>query len=198
MSLFMKKNLGEIRQALEQPRASLSPSRFSKDDFKKFKRTDAHATKESRVATSVMPIIEGDPGDTRCIASDVPFSNLDHLTDGSLVYAKPDLYYGSRPEQLHPKYIKGPDGSLSVAIRQALYDGTCGALNVRIPKPRQATSSHNPNSCATLSHRPCATTIEPPTCSVSLSYNPLLLTPLLEFLQTSIQLILPSVLLNPL
>ncbi|KAJ4182637.1 hypothetical protein NW767_013782 [Fusarium falciforme] len=99
-----------------------------------------------------MPIIEGDPGDTRCIASDVPFTNLEHLTDGSLVCAKPDLYYGARPEQLHPKLrqelnnfvvpstqgdlpivpnnfveIKGPDGSLSVATRQALYDGACGA-----------------------------------------------------------------------
>ncbi|KAH7110768.1 hypothetical protein B0J13DRAFT_462214, partial [Dactylonectria estremocensis] len=27
--------------------------------------------------------------------------------------------------------IKGPDGSLSVAIRQALYDGTCGARGYR-------------------------------------------------------------------
>ena len=73
-----------------QPRASLSPSLFSKDDFKKFKRTDAHATKESRVAICVMLIIEGDPGDTRCIASDVPFTNLEYLTDGYLVCAKPD------------------------------------------------------------------------------------------------------------
>ncbi|KAI8724318.1 hypothetical protein NCS52_00000600 [Fusarium sp. LHS14.1] len=145
-------NIDDICRALEQPRASLSPSLFSQDDFKKFKRTDAHATKESQVATSVMPIIGGDPGDTKCIAGDVPFTNLEHLTDGSLVCAKPDLYYGAQPEQLHPKLrqelnnfvvpstqsdlpimpnnfveIKGPDGSLSVATRQALYDGACGA-----------------------------------------------------------------------
>ncbi|KAH7115644.1 hypothetical protein EDB81DRAFT_668902 [Dactylonectria macrodidyma] len=145
-------NIDEIRQVLEQPRASLSPSRFSKEDFRKFKRADAHATKESRVTASVIPIIEGDPGDTKCVASDVPFTNLDHLTDGSLVCAKPDLYYGARPEQLHRKVreelsnlivpstqddlpvapnnfveVKGPDGSLSVATRQALYDVTLGS-----------------------------------------------------------------------
>ncbi|KAF4468245.1 hypothetical protein FALBO_4864 [Fusarium albosuccineum] len=144
-------NIDEIRQVLEQPRASLSPSRFTKDNFKKFRRADDHATKESRVTSSVIPIIEGEPGDTKCVASDIPFTNLDHLTDGSLVYAKPDLYYGARPEQLHKEVrralddhivpstqedlpilpnnfveVKGPDGSLSVATRQALYDVTLG------------------------------------------------------------------------
>lgn len=79
------------------------PTRFSKEDFRKFRRADAHATKESRVIASVIPIIEGDPGDPRCVASDVPFTNLDHLTDGSLICAKPDHYYGARPDQLHPK-----------------------------------------------------------------------------------------------
>ncbi|RYC79878.1 hypothetical protein BFJ63_vAg17236 [Fusarium oxysporum f. sp. narcissi] len=78
-------NIDEIRQALERPRASLSPSRFSKDDFKRFKRADDHATKESRVTASVIPIIEGDPGDTKCIASDISFTNLDHLSVPSLI-----------------------------------------------------------------------------------------------------------------
>ncbi|KAH8649398.1 hypothetical protein BGZ61DRAFT_469600 [Ilyonectria robusta] len=52
--------------------------------LQKFQRADDHATKESRVTASVMPMIEGDPGDTKCVASDIPFTNLDHLTDGSL------------------------------------------------------------------------------------------------------------------
>lgn len=145
-------NMDEIRQALRQPRASLSPSRFTKEDFKKFRRADDHASKESRVIASVIPIIEGDPGDRRCVASDVPFSNLDHLTDGSLVAAKPDLYYGARPEKLHRRVrqelsdlivpssqedlpvapnnfveVKGPDGSLSVSTRQAQYDVALGS-----------------------------------------------------------------------
>lgn len=102
------------------------------------------------------PLIEGDSGDPRAIASDVAFTNLDHLTDGSLVCAKPDLYYGTRPEQLKKEVreafsnfiipstqddlpiapnnfleVKGPDGPLSVATRQATYDGALGsrALN---------------------------------------------------------------------
>jgi hypothetical protein len=169
-------NLDEIRRELEQPRASLSPSRFSKDDFRKFKRVDAHATKESRVSASVIPIIEGDPGDTRCIASDIPFTNLDHLTDGSLVYAQPDLYYGARPEQLHPRVrqelshliaqstqsdlpiipnnfveIKGPDGSASVAARQALYDGTCGARGYHSVQTLGASELAYDNRAYTLS-----------------------------------------------
>lgn len=84
-----------IRQALERP------SRFSKDDFEGFKRADDPAIMGSRVTASVLPIKEGDSRDTRCIDSDTPFTNLDQLTDGSLVCAKPHLYHGARPEQLH-------------------------------------------------------------------------------------------------
>ncbi|KAH7176290.1 hypothetical protein EDB81DRAFT_875109 [Dactylonectria macrodidyma] len=54
-------NLDEIRRALEQPRASLSPSRFTREDFKKFQRADDHATKESRVTAIRDAIIERDP-----------------------------------------------------------------------------------------------------------------------------------------
>ncbi|KAH7309914.1 hypothetical protein B0I35DRAFT_453500 [Stachybotrys elegans] len=145
-------NIDDIKRVLEQPRKSLSPSRFSKEEFKKFKRADAHATKESRVVATVIPIIEGDAGDPRGVASDVAFSNLDHLTDGSLVCAKPDLYYGARPEQWKKEVrealsnfivpstqddlliapnnfleVKGPDGSLSVATRQATYNAALGS-----------------------------------------------------------------------
>ncbi|KAF5024697.1 hypothetical protein F66182_3226 [Fusarium sp. NRRL 66182] len=145
-------NIDDIKRVLEQSRKSLSPSRFSKEEFKKFKRADAHATKESRVVATVIPIIEGDAGDPRGVASDIAFSNLDHLTDGSLVCAKPDLYYGARPEQLNKEVrealsnfiipstqddlpiapnnfleVKGPDGSLSVATRQAIYNAALGS-----------------------------------------------------------------------
>jgi hypothetical protein len=30
----------------------------------------------------------------------IPFTNLDHLMDGTLVPGNPDIYYGTRPEQL--------------------------------------------------------------------------------------------------
>ncbi|KAF5019175.1 hypothetical protein F66182_8825 [Fusarium sp. NRRL 66182] len=168
-------NIDEIRQALERPRASLSPSRFSKDDFKKFRRADDHATKESRVMASVIPVIEGDPGDTKCIASDISFTNLDHLTDGSLVSAKPDLCYGARPEQLHKEVrralnnhiipstqddlpilpnnfleVKGPDGTLSVATRQALYNVTLGTRGFQSLLSYGATEPHYDNKATAL------------------------------------------------
>lgn len=82
----------------------------------------------------------------------IPFTKLDHLTDGTLVPGNPDLYYGARPEQLNrqvrdelsdkiipstqhdlpivPNFFlaaKGPDGSIAVAGRQASYDGALGA-----------------------------------------------------------------------
>jgi hypothetical protein len=48
-------------------------------------------------------MIEGNVGDRKCAARQVPFTNLDHLTDGTLVPGNPDLYYGARPEQLDLK-----------------------------------------------------------------------------------------------
>ncbi|EFY91610.1 hypothetical protein MAC_02200 [Metarhizium acridum CQMa 102] len=145
-------NINEIRQALAQPRASLSPSKFSDEDIRKFERVDAQAHKEREVTANVLPIIEGDVGDKKCIAGQLPFTNLEHVTDETLVPGNPDIYYGARPEQLHrtirqelsnyiipstqhdlpivPNYLfqaKGPDGRLSIAIRQASYNGALGA-----------------------------------------------------------------------
>ncbi|EED24649.1 hypothetical protein TSTA_080040 [Talaromyces stipitatus ATCC 10500] len=82
----------------------------------------------------------------------IPFKNLGHLTDGTLVPGNPDHYHGARPEQLDkqiqielshqivpstqhdlpiaPNFflaVKGPDGSASVAKRQACYDDALGA-----------------------------------------------------------------------
>ncbi|PNY23184.1 Uncharacterized protein TCAP_06865 [Tolypocladium capitatum] len=142
-------NLDEITQALGQRRRSLSPSRFSADDFKKFKRADNNSTNETLVTTSVIPILGGD------VNAGIPFANLEHLTDDSLVNAKPDRCYGSRPEildsrvrgELHhyivpstqedlplaPSFfleVKGPDGTMSVATRQVSYDGAMGERGI--------------------------------------------------------------------
>ncbi|KID92393.1 hypothetical protein MAJ_10858, partial [Metarhizium majus ARSEF 297] len=165
-------NMDEIRQVLAQPRASLSPSKFSNEDFRKFERADAQAAKEREVTTNVIPIIEGDVGDKKCIAGEIPFTNLEHLTDGTLVPGNPDLYYGARPEQLHrtvrrelsnyivpstqhdlpivPNYLfqaKGPDGSLAVATRQASYDGALGARGIHsLQSYKQAEPQYNNNA----------------------------------------------------
>ncbi|KAJ6436793.1 hypothetical protein O9K51_10560 [Purpureocillium lavendulum] len=73
---------------------------FTNDDFRKFERADTHAAKERDVTTTVIPIIEGNAGDRKCVAGQIPFTNLGPLTDGTLVPGNPDLYYGARPEQL--------------------------------------------------------------------------------------------------
>jgi hypothetical protein len=145
-------NWDEINRRLSQPRPSLSPSKFSEEAYEKFIQADADAVKEKQVTTSVIPIIEGDIRDAKCVSGGIPFTNLDHLTDGTLVPGNPDIYYGARPEQLNrrvrdkfsgriipstqhdlpiaPNFLvaaKGPDGSLAVAGRQACYDGALGA-----------------------------------------------------------------------
>ncbi|GAO14633.1 hypothetical protein UVI_02009150 [Ustilaginoidea virens] len=149
-------NIEEIREVLRQPRPSLSPSRFSEDDFFHFRQAAAHVSKERQVTTTVIPIIEGNVGDRKCVAGQIPFTNLDPLTDGTLVPGNPDLYYGARPEQLDRKIrselggfivpstqhdlpvapnfslaVKGPDGSSAVAERQACYDGALQARGMQ-------------------------------------------------------------------
>ncbi|KAL8886647.1 MAG: hypothetical protein Q9215_005687 [Flavoplaca cf. flavocitrina] len=157
-------NWEEINRNLAQPRPSLSPSRFSDDEFRKFKRADAHASKKKQVTTSVIPIIEGTPG--------IPFTNLDPLTNGTLVPGNPDIYYGARPEQLDrrvrnelsghiipstqedlpvaPNFFlaaKGPDGSAAVAKRQACYGGALGARGKdSLRSYGQENPSHNINA----------------------------------------------------
>ncbi|KAL5114707.1 hypothetical protein ACEQ8H_007441 [Pleosporales sp. CAS-2024a] len=90
--------------------------------------------------------------DRRCRSGAVPFGNLKNLTDPPPTQGKPDVYYRARPKQLErgvrdaldhhitpstqgdlpvaPNFftkVKGPDGSLAVADRQACYSGALGA-----------------------------------------------------------------------
>ena len=169
-------NWGDINERLGQPRPSLSPSQFPHDRFREFKRADARVSKENKVTKKVIPIIEGKIEDEKCVEGEVLFTNFislikddlseDNLANDGLTAAKPDLYYGARPEQLHrevrnrlsghvipskqdhlpiaPNFFleaKGPDGSLSVAGKQACYDGALGARGIHslqsygVPKP---------------------------------------------------------------
>ena len=145
-------NWSEIQERLAHPRTSLSPSQFPDEAYKEFMQADADAFKEKQVTSLVIPIIEGKIQDSRCVAGGIPFNNLAHLTNGTLVPGNPDLFHGARPEQLDrqvrdeldelviplkqrdllilPNFAlaaKGPDGSLAVAGRQACYNGALGA-----------------------------------------------------------------------
>ena len=148
-------NWEEINKRLSQPRPSLSPSKFSEEAYEKFVQADAGAFKDKQVTTSVIPIIEGEVRDAKCVSGGILFNNLDHLTDGTLAPGDPDLYYGARPEQLDrrvrdelnghiipstqddlpiaPNFflaVKGPDGTAAVARRQACYHGALGARGI--------------------------------------------------------------------
>ncbi len=102
----------------------------------------------------VFPVIQG----TARIpsAKNLVFGNLEPLTHGNFVDAKPDFYDGARPAQIDlriceelgsyitpatqgqasalPNFfteVKGPDGSGAVAKRQACHDGVLGERGVR-------------------------------------------------------------------
>ncbi|KAF5020422.1 hypothetical protein F66182_7549 [Fusarium sp. NRRL 66182] len=168
-------NLEDIRQALGQPRPSLSPSLFPYDRYEAFQRADAHSSKESQVIADVIPILEGNVSDRKCAARQVPFTNLDHLTDGTLVPGNPDLYYGARPEQLDqnvrrelgghiipstqydlpivPNFfleVKGPDGSAAVAKRQLLYDMALGVKGYDAVRSYKADTATYDNKAYTI------------------------------------------------
>ncbi|OAT06793.1 hypothetical protein BDBG_16697 [Blastomyces gilchristii SLH14081] len=111
-----------------------------------------NASKEKPIVHLTIPIIEGHINDVRCMRGDYPFGNFAPLTDGILANAKPDHFFGARPEQLNcqirdelsdfivpstqkdhliaPNFFqeaKGPDGSSAVATQQACYNGAVGA-----------------------------------------------------------------------
>lgn len=145
-------NWDDFHQILAQHRPSLSPSRFGDEEFDDFMVADAHAKKEPQVCDSVIPYLEGNIADRRCRSGGIPFANLTDVTDRLLAFARPDIFYGARTEQLDrevrdtigrhilpstqddllmaPNFfleVKGPNGSLEVANRQACYDGALGA-----------------------------------------------------------------------
>ena len=146
-------NIEDINRRLALPRASLSPSRFTREDFLGFKKKNREALTEIKVMSKAFPIIAG--------TADIPsqenlrFTNLKDLTDGSITQAQPDFYDGARPEFLNkqireecgpciipstntaapclPNFFtegKGPRGLADVNKLQACYDGALGARGI--------------------------------------------------------------------
>lgn len=142
-------NLEDISERLGQPRASLSPSKFSREDFIHFKRRNDEATTEAEVMSEVFPMIIG--------KTNIPsgynqvFNNLKPLGD-HISSPQPDYFNGARTAEIRPKvrndleqYIipssqrhrpalpnffteaKGPDGKASEAKRQITQDLAAGA-----------------------------------------------------------------------
>ncbi|OAA43246.1 hypothetical protein NOR_04613 [Metarhizium rileyi] len=129
----------------DNPEPLFHPRSFRTARSIRFKDADAHAAKGGTgYGESYSNNLKEKLEDPNCAAGQIPFNNLSHLTDGSLVAGNPDVYYGARPEQLQqelrkqlsnkiepstqdylpvvPNFflqVKGSDGSLSVASRQA-------------------------------------------------------------------------------
>jgi hypothetical protein len=135
---------------LHQSRPSLSPSKFSDGAFERFQDEHDHLGSEGDVMRKVIPVITGNANIPN--SGDVLFNNLQSITDGETVDAKPDFYDGARfgdvdkkvRNELSPLIIptrdtrrpvapnfflevKDPEGGAGVAKRQAGYDGAIGA-----------------------------------------------------------------------
>jgi hypothetical protein len=93
-------NWEEIKKKLAIPRSSLSPSKFSETAFKAFRASDFRAKDEDDVMIDIVPVISGMHQDNHFSERKTKFGNLDPLTDGTIAPANPDLFYGTRPEQL--------------------------------------------------------------------------------------------------
>lgn len=147
-------NENVILDRLGQPRSSLSPSKFSEKAFRTFKQTNSRALHEDDVMSTVFPVIQG--GAHISSARNMLFNNLKPVTDCNFVDAKPDFYDGARPAQIDRRIraelgpyitpstqlqapalanffteVKGPDGNVAVAKRQACFNGVVGDRGMR-------------------------------------------------------------------
>ena len=77
------KNWTEINLRLSQPRASLSPSKFTDEEFEIFKEANTYAISELST-TTLVPTIEGEINDSKTVVGGYPFGNLKPLTDGMI------------------------------------------------------------------------------------------------------------------
>ncbi|KAL2870697.1 uncharacterized protein BJX67DRAFT_390487 [Aspergillus lucknowensis] len=146
-------NFAEIRMTLRNRRPSLTlPPDLLEREYERFARLNKNAADEQLVIKSILPVLEGKEKDGYQTGAGHPFKELAPLTDGTLAPAQPDFYHGARPNQLKsairkqlknqiipttkrsrpiaPNFfieVKGHDGSILVATRQACYDGALGA-----------------------------------------------------------------------
>ena len=143
-------NWEEINTRLSQRRPSLSPSQFSDTAFKTFTQINDNAASEASITSQAYPTVTGKTDIPS--QQNIPFNNLEYITDKSITKAQPDFYDGACPSELDPRVrkqlsgyiepstnksrpvlpnffaeVKGPDGSARVAGLQALYDGALGA-----------------------------------------------------------------------
>ncbi|KAH9883633.1 hypothetical protein F4778DRAFT_766050 [Xylariomycetidae sp. FL2044] len=146
--LLKPDNLDQIHQRLLVHRGSLSPSRVPDSVFCDFQQKNRTAS-EGTVMRNVIPIIAGNSNIPN--EGQLPFTNMESLTNETTVKPVPDYFDGVRIGDIHPQvrqdlsrkiiptkhaYVpvatnfyleaKGPRGRTDVAQRQACYDGAHG------------------------------------------------------------------------
>lgn len=145
-------NWVDLQNALSEPRRSLSPSRFTDDDFNRFCDAELAILDEKDVTTDSLPYILGGKQPENPRAQDVLFGKIDDMAPDVFKKPRPDVYWGAPTQQINrqvrqdlsgqivpstkPRYpaapnffleVKGPQGTDEVKIRQACYDGAIGA-----------------------------------------------------------------------
>ena len=143
-------NQDDIQRQLAVERASLSPSQFTAEHFRRFKRANANAQGESMTMRKVLSIIAG-TDDHFATEGDREFNHIKPFNEG-LTAAKPDLYDGERALKIDksvrtqlddliipctetsypvaPNFFmegKSASGRADVAKLQACHDGAIGA-----------------------------------------------------------------------
>ena len=114
---------------------------------------DYHAATESQVLYSVIPTIEGKIKDDRCVARNVLFTNLDPLTEDGLARAKPDIYYGARPEQVDRRVRDELSGHIIPSQRDDLPVAPNFFLEAKHPNESLAVANRQANHNIVLGQR---------------------------------------------
>ena len=146
-------NIADIQRQLQARRPSLALSEGSlRKEYTEFRELNNWTSDEQLVVQKILPILNGPQQSSFHDGGNHPFTNLAPLTNGTLANAKPDMYHGAPPCQLHPRVreqlndqiiptrqtsrpitpnffveAKGHCGSPYVLERQALYDSALGA-----------------------------------------------------------------------
>lgn len=143
-------NLDDMNDVLAQSRASLSPSKFTVEDFRKFEKSNDQARTEAVVMSTAFQTIVGKNNIPN--QQNLRFANTEGLTDGTTIDPQPGFYDGTRSQDIKksirdelgdyivpstnstnpalPNFFaegKGPKGNASVCKLQACYDAAFGA-----------------------------------------------------------------------
>jgi hypothetical protein len=153
--LHGRKSKPENKADLLRSRPSLSPSRFSHGAFERFQDDHENLGSEGDVMRKIIPVIAGNASTPN--SGEVLFGNLESITGGATLDAKPDFYDGARFDGIDaavrndlnsliipsatdaarrpaaPNFfleVKAPRGEADVAKRQAGLDGAIGTRAV--------------------------------------------------------------------